>query len=316
MATNKGIDIAKFLMSFCVIAIHAPEYLYPADRTYPFLFNYIIRLAVPFFFIASGYFMTEKMSGMKDEEKRSYLKSRSKKLFLIWLYWTAIYLPLSFWGYSHSEILWGNYLEAFALSGHFMYAQPLWFIYSMAIITYIWALLIGWRHKEYYLVVIFAVITIASTFLSIDTSLKQFVTYVLGGGLPMFVGVIIYNSGWIKKYILPCCILILFISGCGMFYFHIPIGVTFGGAGLFILAHKLKISESINTLVLRKQSMWIYYIHMYFIIATMVICRHFCFDLNKYAMLTIICAISWLATYCLVYLGKSNTFKKINILIG
>lgn len=94
----KGIDITKFVMSFAVIAIHAPEFLWPENRTYPFLIDWIIRLAVPFFFISSGFLVQKKIILLDKSLQKRYLRSRSIKLFRIWSLWLLIYLPLSIWG--------------------------------------------------------------------------------------------------------------------------------------------------------------------------------------------------------------------------
>lgn len=51
IAGGNGIDIIKFIMSFAVITIHAPEYLWPNERNYYWLIDWLIRLAVPFFLL-------------------------------------------------------------------------------------------------------------------------------------------------------------------------------------------------------------------------------------------------------------------------
>lgn len=135
-------------MAFAVIAIHAPEYLWPEEREHSFLVEWIIRLAVPYFFICSGFLVAKKLSAIESiKAKRNYLRSRACRLFMIWGCWTAVYIPLTFWGLFKNK---GSFSEVFAtffkdifLTGHSIYSQQLWFVYSMAIITLLWAYLIG-----------------------------------------------------------------------------------------------------------------------------------------------------------------------------
>ena len=51
-----GIDIFKFIMAFAVILIHFPPVFDIGHEIYPEVIRWLIRLAVPFFFIVSGYF--------------------------------------------------------------------------------------------------------------------------------------------------------------------------------------------------------------------------------------------------------------------
>lgn len=147
-----GIDVIKFIMAFAVVSIHAPEYLWPEARVYPEFFRWFIRLAVPFFFIVSGFLIQGKLDTMNGiEEQSTYLRKRSLHIFRIWCVWLLIYLPLTVWGNLHSnapvsEIV-RNYFENVVFTGRSLYAQPLWFLYSMAIAFMIWSVVVHWLSK-------------------------------------------------------------------------------------------------------------------------------------------------------------------------
>ncbi len=75
---NDVIDLTKFILSAFVVAIHAQlfhEYIYP-----------FVRLAVPMFFILSGYFAFANLDPIQDklEKKRKMLciTQRFLKLYL------------------------------------------------------------------------------------------------------------------------------------------------------------------------------------------------------------------------------------------
>ncbi len=80
--TNKAIDIVKLIMAFLVVAIHTEPFgaWFILDKG----FGIITRLCVPFFFVASSYFFFRQ-----NGDPIHYLK----RLFLLYLIWSVIYLP-------------------------------------------------------------------------------------------------------------------------------------------------------------------------------------------------------------------------------
>lgn len=86
-----SIDIAKYVASLCVVAIHIYT-TYPIENTAMFLFiNGIARLAVPFFFCCTGYFLAQK-----GIEKRSVALPYIIKLLKIYFVWSLVYIPIEF----------------------------------------------------------------------------------------------------------------------------------------------------------------------------------------------------------------------------
>ena len=80
-----SIDIAKFVMAILVMSIHISTGLSPS--TNDFLSNCLARIAVPFFFIASGFFFFRKTENL---EFKNLIKTL-KRIFLLFLGWTIIY---------------------------------------------------------------------------------------------------------------------------------------------------------------------------------------------------------------------------------
>lgn len=93
---NNAIDLAKFICAILIVAIHVAPFG-PSDKYFLhnyFIQNYLARIAVPFFFIASGYFLYRKttLEDFKIEPTKKY----AFKLFKLYLIWSIIYLPSSF----------------------------------------------------------------------------------------------------------------------------------------------------------------------------------------------------------------------------
>lgn len=87
---NSNIDVLKILMAFLVIALH----IFPVAKlkgitgiiSYE-IANGITRIAVPTFFIISGYFLRNKLNDKK------YLLQYAKRILLLYLVWQLLYLP-------------------------------------------------------------------------------------------------------------------------------------------------------------------------------------------------------------------------------
>lgn len=86
------IDVLKLFFSICIVALHTNLFL----REYPALYWYfshvIWRIAVPFFFISSGYFFCQKVKASSTPHR--VLKNAVKRLLILFCFWLCITLPL------------------------------------------------------------------------------------------------------------------------------------------------------------------------------------------------------------------------------
>lgn len=81
------LDIMKFICSLLVLAIHLPP-LVSFNTPYNYWFTYVFaRIAVPFFFVCSGYFVYSKMNDKKALFK--YIK----RLLIFYGIYTILYTP-------------------------------------------------------------------------------------------------------------------------------------------------------------------------------------------------------------------------------
>lgn len=82
------IDIAKFIAALLVVAIHIPPLKNVTETGSLLLQQVICRLAVPFFFLCSGFFL-----GKKVEDKTKTLRY-AKRIGMMYLLWSILYLPM------------------------------------------------------------------------------------------------------------------------------------------------------------------------------------------------------------------------------
>ena len=103
---NNAIDLAKFICAILVVMIHISPFGFYVKPNLIAYFNYVIqqylaRLAVPFFFIASGYFLYRKTSlkNFSIEPTKKY----AKKLLGHYIIWSVIYFPLNYIKFTNDE---------------------------------------------------------------------------------------------------------------------------------------------------------------------------------------------------------------------
>lgn len=87
---NNSIDVLKVVLAFLVIALH----IFPVSKLSGWqgiisyeIANGITRIAVPIFFIISGYFLQNKLNNTV------YLIKYAKRVLLLFVIWQLIYLP-------------------------------------------------------------------------------------------------------------------------------------------------------------------------------------------------------------------------------
>ena len=122
------VDLFKFISALLVVSIHiAPFESYNHVINYGFK-NYLARIAVPFFFVASGYFLFRKTSYKRFDT--NVLLIYVWKIFRLYLVWTVIYFPWALKmfilkdekGIVHGGL---NWIRTFLFTGSFIH---LWYL--------------------------------------------------------------------------------------------------------------------------------------------------------------------------------------------
>ncbi|MGL5978804.1 MAG: acyltransferase family protein [Erysipelotrichaceae bacterium] len=95
--TMQSIDLMKFTMAILVIAIHTAPLVQISLPAHLFTVQILARLAVPFFFVTSGYFLFLKLDssiGYLHPQNRDRVLQYAKRILLMYLGYSVIYLPL------------------------------------------------------------------------------------------------------------------------------------------------------------------------------------------------------------------------------
>lgn len=97
-----AVDVAKYVGALLVVAIHTFPFVDFSESFNLFFISTICRLAVPMFFVCSGFFLFKKIrrgSGYEEENKAALLHFL-KRLGILYLVWTVIYLPYTIWNFA------------------------------------------------------------------------------------------------------------------------------------------------------------------------------------------------------------------------
>lgn len=96
-----AIDLMKFIMSICVVAIHTGPLTNCENRVITQLYNCIVAYAVPFFFISAGFFLGRKFDhgGCAEDYHIAPILAYLKKIVSMYATWTVLYLPLTVIGF-------------------------------------------------------------------------------------------------------------------------------------------------------------------------------------------------------------------------
>ena len=316
----QGVDIVKYIMAFAVIAIHIQS---PCHEYFCDPIEWFIRLAVPYFFITSGFLVARKLDGIDTySEKENTLKKRGIEIFRLFGIWLLIYITIStvyslYQGTSISVIL-KSMISSVLIRGEIMYAWPLWFLYSLGIYTFALSWCVGsWFRmlalSAFSLIFLFGefVINNLSLLGLSDTSqdvFKYLPIRVLSGGGYIIAGIICYYyQGMMRSLMVP---IVLILISMLLFIGDLPFNPLFGGVGMFLFACKLPVKNKPELcLSLRYQSMWIYYLHMIFIIATLFISEIIGTKLDLWPTYLSVSLITALTALGLSYLQNIPHFK-------
>ncbi|MBR5271932.1 MAG: acyltransferase family protein [Clostridia bacterium] len=116
-----AVDLAKFIMAFCVIAIHTCMEFFSNGIANTIVSTVIVRLAVPFFFVASGFFffrdiIFENGKIKKCPENRSRFLKTLKRLTLLYVLWAIIYFVWQFYTWYDMDYLHFANLRSYVLN--------------------------------------------------------------------------------------------------------------------------------------------------------------------------------------------------------
>ncbi len=166
---NNSIDIFRYVCALMVVIIHTNPFctgsLAPLGV---FLKQFFARVAVPYFFVVSGYFLFKKLD---KDEKKGYLAAWSQiKTYFIW---SIPYILINFvavFGEGFSFISFAKDVVVrffiYGQSSHFWFFPAL--IYGTVAVTFLYKRF-GWKTVSIFSVVLYLIGLLGSTYLPIGT---------------------------------------------------------------------------------------------------------------------------------------------------
>ena len=160
MKQYKSLDLAKFVCAVLIIILHtAPFSSYSSALSFGFR-NIVTVIAVPFFFVTSGFLAFKKMDTLPSDFKKQYIRHYLMRLLVMYLVWSAVYFPFVIirWvqkGFSFDLVL--EYVKDFFLEGSY---STIWFLPALLVAT----LLVYLLHKKLSYKMIFIIACIIYVF--------------------------------------------------------------------------------------------------------------------------------------------------------
>jgi peptidoglycan/LPS O-acetylase OafA/YrhL len=307
-------------MAIVVIAIHTNPFVGCNIRFVNEFAMIIEDMAVPFFFITSGFLLTVKW-GETAEEKKIRVDKMLASTIKMYVIWTLISFPLSVYGYIES----GNslvscvlsYVKYFFFVGKLYNSYHLWYllalIYALALIRAMLGVngkvshMLGVGIVLYIVYLVFLYLeqgTISNLAVGKVVQVYEFIFNkggVLSGMLYVTIGMIIAESG--KRVDMRLCALLMVLGIFVKYYILSDLGVIISSTMLFLMVLGIKLPPGSIYKSLRGLSKYIYLTHLIcFSIYTFIIG-----DLNKLG------ADSFVATLILSLICSYGIFKRIDM---
>lgn len=327
-----SIDILKFIMAFCVVAIHTDPVRSIEGTSIYIIYKSIVKPAVPFFFISTGFLLADKISHNNNAFDK--IESHIKKLLKIYIVWNIIYLPLAVYHYYdlnysvlHSVL---DYIRGFVFIGEHYNSYILWYILS-SIYALIFILVLMKRKFDSKSILILGCIiwVIAYTF-TLYTQDMISVPYVMDKGLNLLTKIIVSGRIFMGFFYIPLGIFLYehktnnIMIGIIMFVISFVLNIIspetgyvyeagriLGAAGIFIAALNIKLKYSHIYGTLREMSSTIYFIHLWvWTIVYTVIYKEKTYGILPFV---ITAGISCLVAYIF---GRYKLFEKANMLFN
>ena len=278
-------DLAKFIFSFAVVAIHTRP-LIACDNTYILaVYNGLVFLAVPFFFVTSGYLLASKFTQpLYTPQNTQHIYKQLKKISNMYLFWMLAYTPLAIGHFiltntspAHAFL---SYIHGFIFMGEQYNSWPLWYLLGTVYALVVIVLTFKLRFSASKLIIIWLSITafsITLDFIPTHTfayplyqTIQLLIKYTTSTGR-IFQGMIYIPIGMALYYkTMPKYISYMLFFGAGflliIYQNNIVLSDCFRIAtatGLFGLIKNIRLKDRSCWLFMRKSSLLIYLLHMY-----------------------------------------------------
>ena len=193
LQNNNAIDCVKFIMAILVVAIHTTPFSFLHSEVVTTFFDVTTSLAVPFFFMTSGYFLYNKIVNSDLDVKLERIRRWWKKIARLYLVWTLIYLPFTIYGFCLDGVSpfksFLVFVKNVLLVGQNYYSWPLWYLLAMLVaggLIYLMEKLHFSYNKKLFFAISLTVLGYLLDYLHTDLALQGWWTPIVDGYFKLF----------------------------------------------------------------------------------------------------------------------------------
>lgn len=269
------VDYVKLVMACFVIGIHVYFTSIFTNETLKRIVDLLFSLAVPYFFVCSGFFLFKNSS----ENNKRIIQS-IKKIVYMYIIWTVLYFPYTIYSYYISDLSFVqgliSFIRGFLFVGEHTFSWPLWYLLALIVSVSLVYCMILMRLNTFIIVAIGFIMYCLGHYIDylhnngcnstmvesiIDLYYKLFLNVRNGFFIGLFyvsIGVLVARIGRIKNVLLNFCIIIIggFLAYCG-FLLGLPLLIF----ALFSLT-LTSVGFNKKAVMCRKISIIFYFTHM------------------------------------------------------
>lgn len=273
-----SIDLSKFMLAIVVVAFHTNPFVNCKSSLINEIVMTIADMTVPFFFMASGYFLALGW-GETSQQRERYIHKVLVSTFSLYTLWTLFSLPLTIYGYVVS----GNnivqcilsYVKYFFFIGKLYNSYHLWYLLAM-----IYALLAMWilihrgkgtRHILFTGILLYTVYLLFAWIRQSDgtggllASAGKMFDYVFNNG-GVFTGMLYMSAGiYIREHragSLPVSAIGIAAGILIRYTVSQELGTILSSVMLFVFVLHVKLPDHPCYFILRQLSKYIYLLHL------------------------------------------------------
>lgn len=210
-----SIDLCKFIMAFFVVAIHTCPLNNSTNKHLLNIYNLLVGLAVPFFFLASGYLLAAKMDyPYGNQNDISRIKRQLVKILRMYVTWSLIYLPLAVYQFIATGTPFIKafllYVRGFFFLGEQYNSWPLWYLLSTILSLAVIGFILKKKKSSRALIVLIVVASILNIGISglanyngnlpsVIVKLQKLIEYTIASGR-LFSGMIYIPAGMLLAH--------------------------------------------------------------------------------------------------------------------
>lgn len=135
------LDYLKLFCAFVVIAIHTSPLLALSEFADHIFDDCFIVYAVPIFYACTGFLLIVNGNEENSISLRHHIRKTIKKVVRLYLIWTAVYMPLTIYGWTVNKNLYGDsiaisavkFIRSFLFVGENYYSWTLWYLNGLIV---------------------------------------------------------------------------------------------------------------------------------------------------------------------------------------